>query len=63
MPPKNLTPDQREELNNRLFELLRDYELEDPDQVPDGAERMATLWSLIPDDRGKPPAKPSGSPA
>lgn len=58
-----LTPDQGAELNNRLFELLRDYELEDPDQVPEGAERMATLWSLIPDDRGKPPAKPSGSPA
>ena len=58
-----LTPDQREALNNRLFELLRDYELEDPDQVPEGAERMATLWSMIPDDRGKPPAKPSGSTA
>lgn len=58
-----LTPDQRAELNNRLFELLRDYELEDPDQVPEGAERMATLWSMIPDDRGKPPAAPSGSPA
>ena len=58
-----LTPDQREELNNRLFELLRDYELEDPDQVPEGAERMATMWSMIPDDRGMPPAKPSGRPA
>ena len=59
----SLTPVQREELNNRRFALLRDYELEDPDRVPEGAERMATLWSMIPDDRGKPPAKPSGSPA
>ena len=48
-----LTPDQRAELNNRLFDLLRDYELEDPDHVPAGAERMATMWSMIPDDRGR----------
>ena len=48
-----LTPDQRAELNDRLFDLLRDYELEDPDHVPEGAERMATMWSMIPDDRGK----------
>jgi DNA-binding transcriptional ArsR family regulator len=46
-----LTPEQRTELNARLFDLLRDYELEDPDHVPAGAERMATLWSMIPDDR------------
>lgn len=51
-----LTPAQRAELNQRLFDLLRDYELEDPDQVPDGAERMATMWSMIPDDRGGPAA-------
>ena len=57
-----LTPDQRAELNNRLFDLLRDYELEDPDHVPEGAERMATMWSMIPDDRGMTPAKPSGTP-
>ncbi len=48
-----LTPEQRAELTVKLFELLRDYELEDPDQIPDGAERMATLWSMIPDDRGR----------
>ena len=41
-----------DELTRRVFDLLRDYELEDPDQVPDGAERMATMWSMIPDDRG-----------
>ena len=49
-----LTPAQRAELNQRLFDLLRDYELEDPDQVPAGAVRMATMWSMIPDDRGGP---------
>jgi len=48
-----LTPAQRAELNGRLFDLLKDYELEDPDRVPEGAERMATMWSMIPDDRGK----------
>ena len=48
-----LTPDQRTELNERIFDLLRDYELHEPDQVPEGAERMATMWSMIPDDRGK----------
>ncbi len=57
-----LTPDQRAELNSRLFELLRDYELEDPDQVPEGAERMATMWSMIPDDRGRPPQRATQSP-
>jgi hypothetical protein len=29
---------------------LKDYELEDPAQVPEGAQRMATMWSMIPDD-------------
>ena len=47
-----LTPDQRAELTRRIFDLLRDYELEDPDHLPEGAERMATMWSMIPDDRG-----------
>lgn len=47
-----LTPAQRTELNDKLFDLLKDYELEDPDQVPEGAVRMATMWSMIPDDRG-----------
>ncbi len=51
-----LTPAQRTELTQRLFDLLRDYELEDPDHVPEGAERMATMWSMIPDDRGQAPA-------
>lgn len=51
-----LTPAQRTELTRRLFDLLRDYELEDPDHVPEGAERMATMWSMIPDDRGQAPA-------
>ncbi|WP_354186196.1 winged helix-turn-helix domain-containing protein [Arthrobacter sp. UYCu712] len=51
-----LTPAQRTELTERLFDLLRDYELEDPDHVPEGAERMATMWSMIPDDRGRAPA-------
>jgi len=49
-----LTPAQRAELNSRLFDLLRDYELEDPDEVPDGAVRMAAMWSMIPDDRAGP---------
>ncbi|XTR50796.1 hypothetical protein ACOM2C_09675 [Pseudarthrobacter sp. So.54] len=55
-----LTPEQRAELNERIFDLLRDYELPEPDKVPEGAERMATMWSMIPDDRGKaaPPPKP-----
>ncbi|MCB5282913.1 winged helix-turn-helix domain-containing protein [Arthrobacter sp. AL08] len=57
-----LTTDQRAELNSRLFQLLRDYELEDPDQVPEGAERMATMWSMIPDDRGRPPQRATQSP-
>lgn len=47
-----LTPAQRAELNERIFELLKDYELEDPDHIPEGTARMATMWSMIPDDRG-----------
>jgi DNA-binding transcriptional ArsR family regulator len=58
-----LTPDQRAELTRQVFDLLRDYELEDPDQVPEGAERMATLWSMIPDDRGHAAAKPGDAKA
>ncbi|MEV7133868.1 winged helix-turn-helix domain-containing protein [Arthrobacter sp. NPDC093128] len=46
-----LTPTQRSELTAKVFGLLREYELDDPDRVPEGAERMATMWSLIPDDR------------
>ncbi|SFT49488.1 helix-turn-helix transcriptional regulator [Arthrobacter sp. ov118] len=52
-----LTPEQRAELTRRVFDLLRDYELQDPDHVPEGAERMATMWSMIPDDRGAPSEK------
>lgn len=57
-----LTPAQRTELTERLFDLLRDYELEDPDRVPEGAQRMATMWSMIPDDRGNAAAAAAGSP-
>ena len=46
-----LTPGQRSELTGRVFELLREYELEDPSVIPQGAERTATMWSMIPDDR------------
>ncbi|WP_461164641.1 ArsR/SmtB family transcription factor [Arthrobacter sp. R4-81] len=46
-----LTVEQRRELNGRIFELLSDYELKDPAHIPEQAERMATLWSMIPDDR------------
>jgi DNA-binding transcriptional ArsR family regulator len=46
-----LTAAQRSELTAKVFGLLKEYELEDPDHVPEGAERMATMWSLIPDDR------------
>ena len=50
-----LTPGQRAELSGKLFALLKDYELEDPVRVPEGAQRMATMWSMIPDDpRGSP---------
>jgi hypothetical protein len=54
-----LTPEQRTELNGRIFELLRDYELEDTAIVPAGSVRMATLWSMIPDDR---PMSPGAAP-
>jgi DNA-binding transcriptional ArsR family regulator len=47
-----LTPAQRAELTEKLFALLRDYELADPGHVPEGAQRMATMWSMVPDDRG-----------
>lgn len=61
-----LTPAQRAELNNKLFDLLKDYELEDPDHIPEGTQRMATMWSMIPDDRApasaKGPADTAGSP-
>jgi hypothetical protein len=46
-----LTSEQRSELTAKVFGLLREYELEDPAHVPEGAERMATMWSMIPDDR------------
>ncbi|MGX9899951.1 ArsR/SmtB family transcription factor [Arthrobacter sp. SA17] len=46
-----LTVEQRRELNGRILDLLRDYELKDPARIPEQAERMATLWSMIPDDR------------
>ncbi|MBT2596359.1 helix-turn-helix transcriptional regulator [Arthrobacter sp. ISL-72] len=46
-----LTPSQRSELTARVFALLKEYELEDPGHVPQGAERMATMWSVVPDDR------------
>ncbi|WP_426979220.1 ArsR/SmtB family transcription factor [Pseudarthrobacter sp. O4] len=54
-----LTPAQRTELTEKIFDLLRGYELEDPDHVPEEAERMATMWSMIPDDRGRAPAAPA----
>ena len=46
-----LTREQQADLNRRLFALLGEYELDDPHRIPDGAERMAAMWSLIPDDR------------
>jgi DNA-binding transcriptional ArsR family regulator len=49
-----LTAEQRAELTERVFDLLRDYELEDPSRIPPGAERIATMWSMIPDDRTLP---------
>lgn len=49
-----LTDEQRAELSEKLFELLRSYELEDPARIPAGAQRVATLWSMIPDDRLAP---------
>ncbi len=49
-----LTNQQRKELSDRIREVLREYELEDPTLIPEGAQRMATLWSMIPDDRSAP---------
>ncbi|MFJ5954373.1 ArsR/SmtB family transcription factor [Paenarthrobacter sp. NPDC092416] len=49
-----LTNDQRKELSDRIREVLREYELDDPTRIPQGAERVATLWSMIPDDRVAP---------
>lgn len=49
-----LTNPQRRELLDRVRAVLREYELEDPTQIPEGAERVATLWSMIPDDRVAP---------
>ncbi|AFR30353.1 hypothetical protein ARUE_c34720 [Arthrobacter sp. Rue61a] len=46
-----LTNPQRRELLDRIRAVLREYELEDPTRIPEGAERVATLWSMIPDDR------------
>ncbi len=49
-----LTSQQRKELSDRIREILREYELEDPTRIPQDAERVATLWSMIPDDRSAP---------
>ncbi|GGJ13590.1 ArsR/SmtB family transcription factor [Paenarthrobacter histidinolovorans] len=49
-----LTNPQRKELADRIREVVREYELEDPTRIPEGAQRMATLWSMIPDDRVAP---------
>ena len=46
-----LTREQQADLTRRLFALLSEYELGDPHRIPEGAERMAAMWSLIPDDR------------
>lgn len=46
-----LTPGQRRELTDKVFELLRGYQLEDPRNIPSGAERTATMWSMIPDNQ------------
>jgi DNA-binding transcriptional ArsR family regulator len=54
-----LTPAQRSELTAKIFGMLKDYELEDPDKVPEGAERTATMWSMMPDDRAGVPARSS----
>ena len=58
-----LTAEQRAELKKKLFALLREYELEDPGHIPEGAQRMATMWSMIPDDRGNTSAGPSSGPS
>lgn len=54
-----LTPAQRSELTAKIYGMLKDYELEDPDKVPEGAERTATMWSMIPDDRAGVPVRSS----
>lgn len=46
-----LTPAQQLELRDKVVGLLRNYELADPGSIPPGAERIATMWSMIPDDR------------
>jgi DNA-binding transcriptional ArsR family regulator len=59
-----LTREQQADLTTRLFALLSEFSLEDPHRIPDGAQRMAAMWSLIPDDRTVPrtaPEDPSGS--
>ncbi len=53
-----LTPAQRTELRERLIGIFREYELTDHSRIPDGAQRMATMWSMIPDDRPR-----NGAPA
>lgn len=47
-----LTPAQRAELTERVFALLREYQPEDPGQRSGDAQRMAVMWSMVPDDRG-----------
>lgn len=47
-----LTPAQRAELADRMAALLREYQLADPGEVPPGAQPTATMWSMIPEDRG-----------
>ncbi|MCX2747151.1 winged helix-turn-helix domain-containing protein [Arthrobacter sp. MI7-26] len=49
-----LTSDQRTELKAKFHDLIRSYELENPTQIPEGAVRIATMWSMIPDDRTPP---------
>ena len=46
-----LTPAQQLELRDKVVGLLRNYELADLGSIPPGAERIATMWSMIPDDR------------
>ncbi|UZX04480.1 winged helix-turn-helix transcriptional regulator [Arthrobacter sp. CDRTa11] len=58
----HLTREQQAELTQRLFALLREYELEDPRRIPPGSERMAAMWSLIPDDRSDLASDPVSGP-
>ncbi|MGG5170747.1 ArsR/SmtB family transcription factor [Pseudarthrobacter sp. J1738] len=46
-----LTDEQAQELMDGVKTLIRSYELEDPDQIPAGTRRMASLWSLVPDSK------------